>query len=353
MSRSFFLQWIERPEVVAIFAAPPCGTASLAKTIEIEGEPDAPKPLRTLAEPNGLPFLAGDDFLRVYRRPIFCMSSHKLSGTKLVSWASWSWSKTLQAPFSGLRRTGLNACFLSMIESKTIKLAHTVQDGLKPLGSWQISMPCATSARCVWVIMNMSLGARWPKAINESLLLHWKCIILLNSVNPSLMPFWTSCLLEVGNWRQWFLWIPRLNYLLANKQPRISCLLLSVNLQANVWSCMILLLNKRGHLLLWLLMTIVSCFTKFYWGKRAWRFQMLSWLCKPTTFSKGWELRLKLTKFARVALLHWSCQSLECSGRLLSSSKLQWKFLILCRLKQSYLKPYLGPLSPIAMMEYP
>ena len=44
--------------------APPCGTASTARQIHLPEE-NAPKPLRTLDEPNGISTLSGTDMLRV------------------------------------------------------------------------------------------------------------------------------------------------------------------------------------------------------------------------------------------------------------------------------------------------
>jgi hypothetical protein len=58
------LQWLEHPAVKAVFLAPPCGTSSAARNIEIPGE-NAPKPLRSLEEPDGLSTLHGVDVLRV------------------------------------------------------------------------------------------------------------------------------------------------------------------------------------------------------------------------------------------------------------------------------------------------
>lgn len=58
------LSWVQNPAVKAVFLAPPCGTSSLARTIEIPGE-EAPKPLRTLDMPNGICGLQGLDLERV------------------------------------------------------------------------------------------------------------------------------------------------------------------------------------------------------------------------------------------------------------------------------------------------
>ena len=45
--------------------APPCGTASLARQIPIPGEDFAPRPLRSLLEPDGLSDLTQNEMLRV------------------------------------------------------------------------------------------------------------------------------------------------------------------------------------------------------------------------------------------------------------------------------------------------
>jgi len=58
------LQWLDHPAVRAVFLAPPCGTASAARMIELVGE-DAPRPLQSFEEPDGLSSLHGTDLLRV------------------------------------------------------------------------------------------------------------------------------------------------------------------------------------------------------------------------------------------------------------------------------------------------
>ena len=58
------LQWLDHPAVRAVFLAPPCGTASAARMVELVGE-DAPRPLRSFEEPDGLSTLHGTDLLRV------------------------------------------------------------------------------------------------------------------------------------------------------------------------------------------------------------------------------------------------------------------------------------------------
>ena len=57
--------WIEQPEVEGVFMAPPCGTCSLARSIPIPGEDNAPCPLRSLFEPDGFSFLESRDADRV------------------------------------------------------------------------------------------------------------------------------------------------------------------------------------------------------------------------------------------------------------------------------------------------
>jgi hypothetical protein len=59
------LSWIRNPQVKAVFLAPPCGTASAARNIQREDDPDLPQPLRSAEFPDGLPGLQGTDLLRV------------------------------------------------------------------------------------------------------------------------------------------------------------------------------------------------------------------------------------------------------------------------------------------------
>ena len=58
------LNWVRHPAVKGVFLAPPCGTASAARAINIPGE-DPPKPLRTLEEHDGISSLKGTDLIRV------------------------------------------------------------------------------------------------------------------------------------------------------------------------------------------------------------------------------------------------------------------------------------------------
>jgi hypothetical protein len=64
-TQQLVLDWIRLPQVKAVFLAPPCGTASKARTIQLEGEQDLPRPLRTWEQPDGVDDLTGWEFLRV------------------------------------------------------------------------------------------------------------------------------------------------------------------------------------------------------------------------------------------------------------------------------------------------
>ena len=65
------LQWISHPAVKGAFLAPPCGTASAARQIKLAQE-SAPKPLRTLEEPDGISSLQGLDLARVNAANMLC-----------------------------------------------------------------------------------------------------------------------------------------------------------------------------------------------------------------------------------------------------------------------------------------
>ena len=63
------MQWCQSPLLAGVFAAPPCGTCSRARSIilrDSEGRPlPGPVPLRSDSQPNGLPFLKPVDRARV------------------------------------------------------------------------------------------------------------------------------------------------------------------------------------------------------------------------------------------------------------------------------------------------
>ena len=59
------LRWIRHDAIAGIFWAPPCGTASAARSIPIPDDPEAPQPLRSEFEPDGFSYLEGTDLARV------------------------------------------------------------------------------------------------------------------------------------------------------------------------------------------------------------------------------------------------------------------------------------------------
>lgn len=58
-------QWLTQGNAVAVFLAPQCGTSSLARNIPVPDNPNAPVPLCSILEPDGLRNLSGRDLLRV------------------------------------------------------------------------------------------------------------------------------------------------------------------------------------------------------------------------------------------------------------------------------------------------
>ena len=58
-------QWLESGQVAWVHLAPPCGTASLARTIPVPGSTFVPQPLRSRDEPQGFANLSGSDKIRV------------------------------------------------------------------------------------------------------------------------------------------------------------------------------------------------------------------------------------------------------------------------------------------------
>lgn len=65
VNQQLVLSWIRAGFIQAVFLAPPCGTASQARAIVLEEDPDAPVPLRSESQPDGLDGLNGLDLLRV------------------------------------------------------------------------------------------------------------------------------------------------------------------------------------------------------------------------------------------------------------------------------------------------
>ena len=79
------MQWLSNPSVLGIFLAPPCGSASRARSIPLKrkhGDRDGPKPLRSDAHPNGLPGMQFLDRLKISKaNRLYHLTS------ELVKWA--------------------------------------------------------------------------------------------------------------------------------------------------------------------------------------------------------------------------------------------------------------------------
>ena len=56
--RDLLAIWLKNPRVVGVFLAPPCGTASRARSIKLKRKRNAPEPLRDDNNPNGLKSLS-------------------------------------------------------------------------------------------------------------------------------------------------------------------------------------------------------------------------------------------------------------------------------------------------------
>ena len=66
--------WLANPAVVGIFLAPPCGTASRARTIPLRGKRKAPEPLRDDLNPNGLKHLRWIDKVKISKVTSYTIS---------------------------------------------------------------------------------------------------------------------------------------------------------------------------------------------------------------------------------------------------------------------------------------
>ena len=80
------MQWLSNPQVVGLFLAPPCGSASRARAIPLKrkgpGDPPAPKPLRSDRHPNGIPGIRLADREKISRaNKLYFLTA------KLVQWA--------------------------------------------------------------------------------------------------------------------------------------------------------------------------------------------------------------------------------------------------------------------------
>ena len=84
---NLLMQWLENEYVIGLFIAPPCGSASRARSIPLKrkspGDPPPPRPLRSDEFPNGLPFLQFTDRIKVSKaNKLYHLTA------KLVRWAN-------------------------------------------------------------------------------------------------------------------------------------------------------------------------------------------------------------------------------------------------------------------------
>ena len=81
---NLLMQWLADPHIVGIFMAPPCGTASRARSIPLKRKtPGDPKPLRSDRYPNGLPWLLFTDRVKVSKaNKLYFLTA------RLVQWAT-------------------------------------------------------------------------------------------------------------------------------------------------------------------------------------------------------------------------------------------------------------------------
>ena len=136
------MQWLSIPYIVGIFLAPPCGTASRARSIPMKrkrpGDPEAPRPLRSDRHPNGVPFLQFKDRIKV------CQANKLYHLTaKLIQWAvdtgcmfcvenpqySFFWQTTfIQEVNKLLQFTTFQSCRYGSKRPKRTMLAFNVEE---------------------------------------------------------------------------------------------------------------------------------------------------------------------------------------------------------------------------------
>ena len=69
--RQLLWKWLRAPGLVAVWLAPPCGTASRAREIPLQGDSE-PRPLRTSENPEGRPDLSPEEADRVQKANSLC-----------------------------------------------------------------------------------------------------------------------------------------------------------------------------------------------------------------------------------------------------------------------------------------
>lgn len=139
-------QWLENPNVVGVFLAPPCGSASRARAIRLHHKShckhhQGPRPLRSDDHPNGLPHLAWTDKERIAKANIL----YRLTAD-VVRWAaaqripvvvenpqySFFWNTTFWTEVSNLMsNTTFHSCQYGSLRQKrtmTRQMGHQQPD---------------------------------------------------------------------------------------------------------------------------------------------------------------------------------------------------------------------------------
>ena len=133
-------QWLENPNVVGVFLAPPCGSASRARAIRLHHKShckhhQGPRPLRSDDHPNGLPHLAWTDKERIAKANIL----YRLTAD-VVRWAaaqripvvvenpqySFFWNTTFWTEVSNLMSyTTFHSCQYGSLRQKRTMIAFS------------------------------------------------------------------------------------------------------------------------------------------------------------------------------------------------------------------------------------
>ena len=132
---SLLMQWLADEHVVGLFIAPPCGSASRARSIPLKRKsPGDPRPLRSDKHPNGLPNLLVVDRIKVSKaNKLYHLTA------RLVQWAteqgclfcvenpqfSYFWQTTfIQSIIHLMQFTTFQSCMYGSMRPKRTMLGH-------------------------------------------------------------------------------------------------------------------------------------------------------------------------------------------------------------------------------------
>ena len=132
--RDLLASWLKNPRVVGVFLAPPCGTASRARSIKLKRKRNAPEPLRDDDNPNGLKSLSFVNKMKISQANklyhltsevvkyavkhgmIVCVENPQFS----LFWATTFWISVAKL----LRYTIFHSCQYGSNRQKKTMLAH-------------------------------------------------------------------------------------------------------------------------------------------------------------------------------------------------------------------------------------